>query len=225
MRSNIIDPNLLPLSAAIDTGVFMRGLLGDRPDEPRSPMCKAFCDAMIEAGRTLFVAAPFIAEVTRYKGERIPRRRGVVVVPFDDVAAEQLGLRLPMAKLQAMKSSTVLPLTYLKYDALILACAIRCRAAVLVAIDGDHDKLARATGFDVSTPEAFQQTQPTLFDLFERTGTQPAAPTILAVAESTIETSPALVSKPADPAPVETVPRESSSPPPPAAPSQPPPSG
>lgn len=157
----------LPESAAIDTGVFIRGLLGAYPEGPESPSCEDFCNAMIDARRTLFVAAPTITEVVRHAGVRVPRRRGVVVVPFDDVAAEILGLKMPSAKLSEAKTSLGVSISYLKYDAMILACAIRSRTAVMVAIDGDHTKLAVDTGFEVRHPEWYQvapRAQRGLFD-------------------------------------------------------------
>jgi predicted nucleic acid-binding protein len=162
-----VDPALLPTNALIDTGVFMR-FLGDRPDEAVSKECVAFGDAMVNNGRTLYVAAPTIAEVTRYQGKAIPRRKGIVVIPFDDRAAELLGLNMPMAKIHQAAQASGTSKTYMKYDALIAACALRAKAAMIVAIDSDHITMAKALNIPVSPPGAFEDRQPSLFDFIAR---------------------------------------------------------
>lgn len=137
--------------------------LGDRPGESVSLACVDFCGAMVKKGREIFVAAPTLAEITRYQGRSIPRTKGVTVVPFDDRAAEILGLQLPMAKLHEAKLSTGRTLTYLKYDAMIAACAVRCGAKVMVAIDGDHVELLRYLKFPVHRPDEYVTTQTEMF--------------------------------------------------------------
>lgn len=153
-----IDVALLPPNALIDTGVFIR-FLGHQPNESITPLCKAFCDAMIDNQRPLYIAAPTIAEVTRYTGNRLPRTRGLVVVPFDDRAAELLGLNMPMAKIHETSSASGLSRTYLKYDAMIAACALRAKAMALVALDGDHTTMAGAIGIKVTRPELYERKQ------------------------------------------------------------------
>lgn len=162
----MIDSKLLPTRAMIDTNVFMRGLLGCYPEDPRAKQSIAFCDAMLKDGRKLLVAAPTLAELTRHEGKRIPRVLGVEVVPFDDRAAELLGLNLPMAKLCHTKSEAGLPLTYLKYDSMIFACAMRGRVEVLVTLDPDHHVLAKHTNISVKQPHEFEAAQTSLFDVF-----------------------------------------------------------
>ena len=173
----MIDIKLLPPRAMVDTNVFMRGVLGDRPHDPDSPLCKAFCDAMLSNGRRIFVAAPTLAEITRHQGQRVPRYQGIVVVPFDDRAAELLGLNLPMAKLHQSKATSGASLTYLKYDAMIMACALRSGAPVFVTTDTDHHPLARATGIQIEHPRAYKAAQMTLEALLQHatmTGLSPA---------------------------------------------------
>jgi len=153
-----IDIKLLPPTAMVDTGVFMRGVLAHRPDDPESPLCKAFCDAMIDAGRQLFVSAPTIAEITRHQGQRVPRVQGISVVPFDERAAEFLGLHLPMTKLHEAKDATGVSMPYFKYDSMILACALRSRAPVIVTLDGGHHTLAKATTLKVEHPKSYELT-------------------------------------------------------------------
>jgi hypothetical protein len=142
--------------------VFLRGVLGDRPHEPESPLCKAFCDEMINMNRRIYVAAPTLAEVIRYQGQRVPRYQSIVVVPFDDRAAEILGLHLPMARLHQSKLASGSSVSYLKYDSMIMACAIRSGAAVLVTMYSDHHPLAHLTSIRVEHPKAFRKAQLTL---------------------------------------------------------------
>ncbi|MDC0722549.1 hypothetical protein [Nannocystis bainbridge] len=142
----------------VDTGVFMR-FLGERPEEPVSRECVKFCQAMCSTGRELFVAAPTIAELMRQRGQPIPHVKGITVVAFDERAATILGLRMPMAKLHAVKTSTGLSHTYLKYDAMIAACALRCNASTMVAIDGDHVALLRDLAVAVRHPKDFLDKQ------------------------------------------------------------------
>jgi predicted nucleic acid-binding protein len=153
-----IDPKVLPVNALIDTNVFLRFL--DERVDANTPACKDFCNAMIDARHQLWVAAPTIAEVSRHKGKPVPRTNGITVVPFDDRAAEILGLKMPMAKLHEAKAQLGLSLTYLKYDAMIVACALRVKTATLVGLDGDHFALARYLDLEVRRPEYYYQSAP-----------------------------------------------------------------
>lgn len=159
----MIDIALLPAKAMVDTNVFMRGVLGDRPAEPSSALCVEFCDAMIAKRCPIFIAAPTLAEVIRHQGKRVPRTQGITVVPFDDRAAEALGLHLPMAKLHESKAVSGASLTYLKYDSMIMACAARSGVPVFVTMDSDHHPLAATTGIRVEHPRTFQASQGSLF--------------------------------------------------------------
>lgn len=155
----MIDTKLLPARVMVDTNVFMRGVLGHRSDDLESPLCKSSCDAMLENGHRIFVAAPTLAEIIRHQGQRIPRTQNIVVVPFDERAAELLGLNMPMAKLHQTKAASGATLTYLKYDAMIMACALRSGATVFVTMDEDHHALAPATGIQIQHPKSFRTAQ------------------------------------------------------------------
>jgi len=152
----LIDPALLPSRALIDSGVFLR-FLGHRPQDAETPICVALCRAMIASKRDLLVAAPTLAEVTRKSGDKIPRTHGVTVVPFDDRAAEVLALRMPMARLHELKTDSR-TMTYLKYDSMIVACAVRGRADVIVTLDRDLAKLAKGL-IRVEHPSDFESKQ------------------------------------------------------------------
>lgn len=153
----------LPRTALVDTGVFMR-FLGERPEDPHSGACTEFCQAMFDRGNELFVAAPTIAEIMRHRGLPIPKVKGITVVPFDERAAQILGLEMPMAKLHEVQLASGASLSYLKYDAMISACALRCRTRTLIALDSDHVVLARGLGLNVLHPREFADPQIPLFD-------------------------------------------------------------
>ncbi len=153
----------LPSTALVDTGVFMR-FLGERPEDPHTRASAKFCQAMFDRGHEVFVAAPTIAEITRHRGKPLPRVKGVTVVPFDDRAAQILGLEMPMARLHEVQQGSGLGLTYLKYDAMIAACALRCRTRTLIALDSDHVVMARHLGLSVLHPGHFTSAQASLFE-------------------------------------------------------------
>ena len=154
-----IDPSTLPQRALFDTGVVIRAL-GERPDDPRAPTCEALWNAMLESNREILIAAPSLAEMIRQAGKEytIPRRRGVEVVAFDDRAAVELGRRFPKSVLD-LERAKGLPHHYIKYDALIVACAIRHRASHLVSLDGALTGFAAAANIQIVAPDRFEKPQ------------------------------------------------------------------
>lgn len=155
-----IDPSTLPQRALFDTGVVIRGL-GERPGDDRSLTCEALWNAMLENGRQILIAAPSLAEMIRQegKGYSIPRRRGVEVVAFDDRAAIELGRRFPERVLLLEHQRSALPKNYIKYDAMIVACAIRHRATHVVSLDGALTGFAKAAGIEIVEPNRFEKPQ------------------------------------------------------------------
>ena len=151
----MIDTKALPRTAMVDTGVFLR-FLGARPGDPDASVCRAFCEAMLEQGHVLYIAAPTLAEIIRQNGDKAPRIKGIVVVPFDDHAAELLGARMPMPKLREALAAPGRNLAGLKYDAMIMACAARSKTSTLVTLERE-DHLPFATGLDIAvrTPQDF----------------------------------------------------------------------
>src|SRR4051812_40882902 len=100
-----VDKKLLPRRALIDSSVLIRAL-GDRPDnnEERNRACREFFHAMIKHSRTILIAAPTVAEYIRKDGKRkVPRVRGVEIVPLDAVACEYLGAKFPETVLNQPK--------------------------------------------------------------------------------------------------------------------------
>lgn len=153
-----IDLNRLPLRVLLDTGVFIRAL-GEHANDPRSVDCKEFTATMLKAGRDLLVAAPSMAEMIRGMSVPMPPTTpGFIIVPFDDMAAVVLGMQFPAKVLKEVAGASGMPLTYLKYDALIAACAIRHKAQFLVTLD--HRLAAQApSGLKIAAPGDFRAKQ------------------------------------------------------------------
>jgi predicted nucleic acid-binding protein len=148
--------SLLPKTALVDTGVFLR-FLGERSDEPKSIACNAFCKAMLDNHREIFVAAPTIAEITRWKGTKLPRARGITVVAFDERAAELLGIKGPVNTITEMMKETGESRNCIRYDFLIAACAVRAHADVLVSLDKDLPKICNHMSISCRKPEEYEE--------------------------------------------------------------------
>lgn len=136
----MIDSDKLPRRLLFDTGVLLRALR-HKPGDPRSPLCQALLDAVLKARTTkLLIAAPSITEITRGTSDpgaeprEVPRERHVVVVPFDQTAAVLLGHELPYHMLQTLNVEGY-SASFLKYDALIVGCALRWKADAIVSLD------------------------------------------------------------------------------------------
>lgn len=158
----MIDPKKLPASMLIDTTVALRGF-GACGDDPRSPVCVALVDACIKHGTSLLIAAPTIAEIRRGGATRpVPRVSHVEVVAFDEKAANDLA-KLPIEFLKEFSAKEGLPLTYVKYDALIIACAVRYEAGCFVCLDEKQHRLAKNAGVRALMPESFLSDQLGLF--------------------------------------------------------------
>jgi predicted nucleic acid-binding protein len=153
----VISPEKLPARALIDTGVLIRAL-GQKIKDPRAPLCKEFWDAMLSAKRQILIAAPTITETTRstdFPATPPPSSPNVLVVAFDLQAALICAQKFPEQVLRNEHQATGLVLNYLRYDALILACAIRYDA-VLVTLDAPMSKLASNAALECKRPEDFE---------------------------------------------------------------------
>lgn len=150
-----VDTKKLPARALVDTGLVMRAM-GDLPADADTPICREFWNAMLAGERELLIAAPTVAEIMRKDGKRdVPRTLSIEVVAFDDVAAAIVGKRFPVDVLKHLNIGSS-SLTHLKYDALIVGCAIRHRAECIVALDGDIHKLAAAVELPAFYPGHYQ---------------------------------------------------------------------
>lgn len=154
------NPHLLD-RVLFDTGVMMRAL-GDRPNEPVSALCRKLLDETVAAGGDVLLAAPSLSELMRQNGSPPPLTKQIEVVSFDLDCALLLGNGLSIEVLNSTKSLTGLSKTYLKYDAMIVACAIRHKAECIVSLDRDHTKLANGL-IRIAKPHEFypQMTLPT----------------------------------------------------------------
>jgi predicted nucleic acid-binding protein len=161
----MVDPTKLPKRALIDTGVAFRAF-GGFPKEAKSAACVEFLDAMVKQGHEILIAAPTITEIIRGAGKPIPRILGIEVVAFDDLAAVVIGSRLPQGDL-AQLSEPNISLTHLKYDALILGCAVRHKGDCVVALDNGLHKLAKKINFPSFWPADFGAAQ-TMIPLFAK---------------------------------------------------------
>ena len=122
----------------LDTGVLIRAL-GHRPSDPQGAVCRRLFDSTIKAGHHVLVAAPSVTEIMRWAKHPvdavIPCIQQVMVVSLDYQAAALAGSALPMAALKALSADLGRSLTCLKFDALIVGCALRAKADTLVTLD------------------------------------------------------------------------------------------
>ena len=112
---------------------------------------------MLAAKRQILIAAPTITEITRstdFPALPPPSVPNVLVVAFDLRAALVCAEKFPEQVIKNEQQSTGLFLNYLRYDALILACAIRYEA-VLVTLEAPMTKLAANAGLECKRPEDF----------------------------------------------------------------------
>lgn len=150
----MIDERRLPARAAFDTSV----LIGARKEaEKDHAVCAALWTAMVSKGRYILIPAPVLAEFLRQPNTPLPPRiERVEIVAFDDLAAFQ------MAKFAEASSVLSLPgesKKVLKYDAMIIACAMRHQAECLVSCDERQRKLAERFGLKAAAPSDFLEAQ------------------------------------------------------------------
>ncbi|MGB1274795.1 MAG: hypothetical protein ACPG77_03510, partial [Nannocystaceae bacterium] len=125
--------------------------------------CRMFWDSMLDAKNQILIAAPTLAEVLRGNPKtKIPSTRSIRVIPFDRKAAELLGHKLPVTLTKTAAKESGFSHTYFKYDAMIVACAKRWGAEVIIALDSDHASLAGHVGLAVKAPAFFEDAQTTL---------------------------------------------------------------
>lgn len=120
----------LPRKVMVDTGVFIRWL-GNQQDH-KALACSELVETLLAADSRIYLAAPALAEVLRW-GSRspIPRRRELIIAAFDELAARILGEHFPLSELEAAKAdSASASLRTLKFDSMIVACAIRHKVDV-----------------------------------------------------------------------------------------------
>lgn len=144
----------LPFTAMIDTTVFLCQM-GEKQEEEHAPACIDFCERMVRQSRQLLVAAPTITEVTRKRGVPLPRVPGIIVVAFDEQAASKLGVKMPIDALKEWRDAANRPMHYIKYDALIVGCALRVPACTFVSMDEKQRELASKCGLPAHHPREY----------------------------------------------------------------------
>jgi hypothetical protein len=110
---------------------------------------------MAHAGRPVLVGALTIAEATRHQGKPLPRVQGIVVVAFDELAATELGVRMPSSELKKWRQGSERGLAHIKYDALIVSCALRVPGCIFVSMDDGQLALAKRFGLAAHQPQDF----------------------------------------------------------------------
>jgi len=151
----------LPARVLVDTGVILRWL--DPAKDDRAPACAELVDTLLHERREVLVAAPSVAEVLRFgPGTAVPHRRGLTVVSFDDEAARVVGSKLPFSALEVMNVETGVSKSRLKFDALIVACAIRHKASVVVSLDAGCRAVGTRMGIRALSPPQLLQAQTVL---------------------------------------------------------------
>lgn len=156
----IIDRRRLPKSCLIDTTVIL-GWIGHKTLQKKAASCRRFVESMIEERRKVYIAAPSWAEVLRGMANTPPLSPHVEIVPFDRRAAELLGREIPFDVQRARAKQYDVPLPYIKYDAMIVACAKRWSAEVFISLDSKQSKLATHVKLDAREPSYYEET--TLF--------------------------------------------------------------
>jgi predicted nucleic acid-binding protein len=154
-----IDQALLPSRPLLDSSVLF-GALAARDTGPDAQACRKLLDAIMEAGKTILIAAPSIAELLRGSTPvEPPKTMGIIVVGFDDQAARLLAEDFPQEILIKARDATGTPLQYIKYDAMIVACAKRHRADCLVTRDAVMVRLAEQAKVRAYPPQHFYSRQ------------------------------------------------------------------
>jgi predicted nucleic acid-binding protein len=115
---------LVPARVALDTTFLLRALsLAD--DE--SGLCELLLRELVALKVQIQVPAPVIAEIVRGDVRRSPHTTsGLLVTAFDEKAAVKCGELFPASSLKGAA---------LKFDAMIIACAVRWDAKHIISLD------------------------------------------------------------------------------------------
>ena len=155
-----VELKLLPPRALFDTSVFIKAFNKTDPDHR---VCRDLYEAMKTLPRSILWSTLSIAEILRGEPRRkIPRTPGIIIVPFDYDSATILGRKFPADTLkQWREAGPGAPLDYYKFDAMILAIALR-HDVPLVTTDGPQGKRAKAVGVLAKHPTDYQPQLPLL---------------------------------------------------------------
>lgn len=157
LSAPLIDSKLLPDRALLDTMVVSYAL-GDKPHRREAPVCKALWSEMLKCNKTILIAAPTVAELMRAdRPTRVPNHRLVEVVDFDRRSAEVLGQRLPHRIIDPIAKRLNAPRDYIKYDTMIVACAVAHLAEMVISLDSGVQNIADEASIPWQTPLYYEE--------------------------------------------------------------------
>jgi predicted nucleic acid-binding protein len=156
-----IDPKRLPSTVMFDTSVLIPASLR-RTGPSQEGACAPLLDALASEGRAVLVAAPSLAEFLRRAPKTpIPHIGTIEIVAFDRISADLLAQKFPKHALTTFRSNAKgdPPMHYIKYDAMIVACALRYKVDAFVSIDDSQRTMASAVGLKVAWPRDYMSPQ------------------------------------------------------------------
>ncbi len=125
---SLIDPALLPSRPLLDSGVVIRALEHESPKfvgDPRTQACRELWVELLRSSSDVLIAAPSLTEYLIGPDPKpFPRTKRVIVVSFDERAASQLA-HWAGREVLVDTAKTGAPRDYIRYDAMIVACAKR----------------------------------------------------------------------------------------------------
>lgn len=134
------DQKKIPAKVALDTTVVLRAL-GFAADP--TGLCEELLRELIACRVEIQLPAPVLAEILRGDIRRMPQvRSGFTVAAFDELAAIRCAELFPKEMLSAGDKDGAA----LKYDAMIVACAVRWGAKHIVSLDEKLRKKATPAG-------------------------------------------------------------------------------
>lgn len=137
-----------PKLATLDTGVLLRWL---KLADDNTEVCARAVETLLKDEHRLAIPAPAFAELRRcHDAPSLEPLRRLQVLSFDRQAAEVLGTRFPHEMIAGLAAPG--RLSHLKFDVQIVACAIRHRVSLHVALDHDHHDLCNRAGLPCKWP-------------------------------------------------------------------------
>lgn len=169
-----IDPTKLPARALLDSSVVVSAF-GSKPEDQDAI---EFFSAMVSQKRDVLIATVSLAELLRKRPTSpLPKVRHVRAVAFDEGCAEICAKHFPPIVLREEAAKAAgLPAAYWKFDALIVATAIRYGAECIVTRDDGQKKLAARAGLMALGPDYFQGAQLALTPSAPPVGLAPSQP-------------------------------------------------
>ena len=155
----MIDESKLNARMLLDTSVVVQALDEKRKDEGGLAVSRALWKAAVKSGR-IVIAAPTFAELLR---GGTPLTQPIEVVAFDRGAARLLAEKLPKTTMAEIREVYGVTRRAANFDAMIVACGLRHRAACLVSRDEKQRQIAEKAGLVAVEPEHFLGAQTTLF--------------------------------------------------------------